>query len=198
MKKELGVKQVVCNLTSFLLYITHYCCHQHCVKCFRIRSYFGPHFPRIFRHSDWIRRDTKYLSVFSPNAGKCGKNVDQNNSGYRHFLRSAKEIESFWINLKVSKSVKNLLIIFTPTISYFCRKVLKKISIGDVEPDDTISAVSEARLLAKVIPVPEIKFCKSPTFMINSLIFSFWSTIELTFTQWWNTRKSCEIFHTFF
>ena len=30
-----------------------------------------------------------YLSVFSPNAGKCGKNVDQNNSKYGHFLRSA-------------------------------------------------------------------------------------------------------------
>ena len=27
---------------------------------------------RIFRHSDWIRRDTSYLSVFSPNAGKYG------------------------------------------------------------------------------------------------------------------------------
>ena len=27
---------------------------------------------RIFPHSDWIRRDTPYLSVFSPNAGKCG------------------------------------------------------------------------------------------------------------------------------
>ena len=25
---------------------------------------------RIFPHSDWIRRDTPYLSVFSPNAGK--------------------------------------------------------------------------------------------------------------------------------
>ena len=29
-------------------------------------------FSRIFLHSDWIRRDTEYLSVFSPNAGKCG------------------------------------------------------------------------------------------------------------------------------
>ena len=27
---------------------------------------------RIFSHSDWLRRDTKYLSVFSPNAGKHG------------------------------------------------------------------------------------------------------------------------------
>ena len=26
----------------------------------------------IFLHSDWIRRDTKYLSIFSPNAGKYG------------------------------------------------------------------------------------------------------------------------------
>ena len=32
--------------------------------------------------------DTLYLSVFSPNAGKCGKNADQNNSEYGHFLRS--------------------------------------------------------------------------------------------------------------
>ena len=27
---------------------------------------------RIFPHSDWIRRDTSYLSIFSPNAGKYG------------------------------------------------------------------------------------------------------------------------------
>ena len=26
----------------------------------------------IFPHSDWIRRDTPYLSVFSPNGRKCG------------------------------------------------------------------------------------------------------------------------------
>ena len=59
----------------------------HFVKRVRIRSYFDLHFSRIFPHSDWIRRDT-YLSVFSPNAGKCGKNVDQSNSEYGHFLRS--------------------------------------------------------------------------------------------------------------
>ena len=27
---------------------------------------------RIFPHSGWIRKDTEYLSVFSPNSGKCG------------------------------------------------------------------------------------------------------------------------------
>ena len=28
---------------------------------------------RMFPHSGWIRRDTEYLSVFSPNMGKCKK-----------------------------------------------------------------------------------------------------------------------------
>ena len=74
--------------------------HEHCVKSVRIRSYSGPHFLRIFPHSDWIwrdtdfphsdwiRRDTRYLSVFSPNTGKFGKIADQNKSEYGHFLRS--------------------------------------------------------------------------------------------------------------
>ena len=58
------------------------------VKRVRIRSYSGPHFFRIFPHSDRIWRDTEYLSVFSLNAGKCRKNADQNNSEYGPFLRS--------------------------------------------------------------------------------------------------------------
>ena len=64
----------------------------HCVKRVRIRSYSGLQFSLIFPHSDWIRRNTEYLSVFSPNAGKCGKNADQNNSEYGHPLRSASYI----------------------------------------------------------------------------------------------------------
>ena len=35
-------------------------------------SAFGLILVRIFQHSDLIRRDAPYLSVFSPNAGKCG------------------------------------------------------------------------------------------------------------------------------
>ena len=35
-------------------------------------SVFGVILFRIFPHSDWIRRDTEYLSAFSPNEGKCG------------------------------------------------------------------------------------------------------------------------------
>ena len=34
---------------------------------------FGVFLVRIFPHSDWIWRDKKYLSVFSRNAGKCGR-----------------------------------------------------------------------------------------------------------------------------
>ena len=66
----------------------------HFVKRVHIWSYSGPHFSRIFPHLDWIRRDTPYLSVFSSNAGKCGKNADQNNSEYGHFLRSASDRET--------------------------------------------------------------------------------------------------------
>ena len=34
---------------------------------------FGVFRMRIFLHSDWIRRDTPYLYIFSPNAGKHGQ-----------------------------------------------------------------------------------------------------------------------------
>ena len=47
-------------------------------------SIFGVFLVRIFPHSDGIRRDTEYLSVFSPNAGKCGPEKLQ----IRHFSRS--------------------------------------------------------------------------------------------------------------
>ena len=55
-----------------------------CVKNFLIRSYSGRHFSRIFPHG----LNTVHLSVFSPNAGECGKNADKNNSEYGLFLRS--------------------------------------------------------------------------------------------------------------
>ena len=50
----------------------------HCVKSVQIRSFFllekCPNMEfflvRIFPHLDWTRKDTVYLSVFSPNTGK--------------------------------------------------------------------------------------------------------------------------------
>ena len=35
-------------------------------------SVFGVFLVRVSLHLDWIRRDTQYISVFSPNAGKYG------------------------------------------------------------------------------------------------------------------------------
>ena len=64
-------------------------------------SVFGVILVRIFPHLDWIRRNTEYLFVFSPNMGKCG----QNNSKYGHFLRSVYS-EVFWEEL-FSKFCKN-------------------------------------------------------------------------------------------
>ena len=51
----------------------------HYVKSVPIQNHSGPYFSRIFWHSN--------LSVFSPNICKSGKNADQNNSEYGHFLR---------------------------------------------------------------------------------------------------------------
>ena len=73
----------------FNLKLNTYNCLHDIMKHFKILIYiwfawkasvFGVILVRIFRHLDWIRRDTPYLSVFSSNAGKCGKNADQNNS----------------------------------------------------------------------------------------------------------------------
>ena len=69
----------------------------HGVKSVVIRSYSGPHFSSIFPHSEWMWRNTLYLSVFSPNAGKCGKNADQNNSEYGHFLCSTKIVSQKYL-----------------------------------------------------------------------------------------------------
>ena len=52
----------------------------HCLKSVCVRSCLV----RIFPHSDWIRRDTPYLSAFSPNAG----NTCQEKSEYEHSSRS--------------------------------------------------------------------------------------------------------------
>ena len=45
--------------------------NDYCVTSVRIRSFYGPYFPG-FRLNTEIRRYKKFLSVFSPNAGKYG------------------------------------------------------------------------------------------------------------------------------
>ena len=71
--------KVLCFLTRF--------CPQPALrkKCPYSELFWSAFFP----HSDWIQRDTEYLSVFSPNAEKFEKNTDQNNFEYGHFVHSA-------------------------------------------------------------------------------------------------------------
>ena len=57
------------------------------MKSVRIRRFSGLYFPAFgLPHLDWIRRDTEYLSVSSPNAAvRMQENADQKNSEYGHF-----------------------------------------------------------------------------------------------------------------
>ena len=74
-------------------------------KSTHIRSYSGPHFSFIFPHSESIRRDMeRSLRIQS----ECGKNADQNNSKYGHFLRSVQfwKIPSFHL-LRFTEQWKN-------------------------------------------------------------------------------------------
>ena len=77
------------NFPSLLISCSNFAIldNDHCLKSVPITSYSGPYFSLIFPHSDWIMRGKGYLSVFSPNAGKCGKNADQNNSEYGLFTQ---------------------------------------------------------------------------------------------------------------
>ena len=52
---------------------------------------------RIFPHSNWIRRDTKYLSLFSPNARKYGPEKTP-------YLNTFHAVHMNFISLKTRKS----------------------------------------------------------------------------------------------
>ena len=75
-------------------------------------SAFFPHFPafglnteRYFPHFSAFGVNTKRYGVslrIQSKSGKCGKNVDQNNSEYGHFLRSVKSICNAVIASKIT------------------------------------------------------------------------------------------------
>ena len=54
----------------------------------------------FFQHFPTFGLNTLYLSLFSPNPGKCAKNAGQNNSEYGHFLPSVLDI-IIWNSLKM-------------------------------------------------------------------------------------------------
>ena len=56
---------------------------------------------RIFPHLDWIGRDTPYLSVFSPNARKCGPEQLQIRTFFTQWKWTIKLwlCQTFWLKL---------------------------------------------------------------------------------------------------
>ena len=94
-------------LMSRLKHLKHFwrLLNPHCVKSVLIRSYSSPHFSRIFPHSDWTRRVS--LRIQSE-CGKIRENVDQNNSEYEQFLRSASNLHLTNNNSKYAQSSYNL------------------------------------------------------------------------------------------
>ena len=87
----------------------------HCIKRVRIQSYSGPHFSLIFPHFDWIQRDTSYLSIFSPNAGKMQTRITANADtfyavwGYKYEVNSRETQRTSRLYLKRWKDAQKLL-----------------------------------------------------------------------------------------
>ena len=67
----------------FLIFNTH---EQHTLR--KQCPYQELFWPAFFLHfpAFGLNTETEYLSVFSPDAGKCGENANQNNSQQGHFL----------------------------------------------------------------------------------------------------------------
>ena len=94
----------------------------HCVKSVWIRSYSGLHFSCIFPHSDWVRRDNPYLSVFSPmrkNAGKMRTTITPNTNTF--YAVPFSPIDNFF-----KKTVRKVsMYLLVPFIVQNLKKVLK-------------------------------------------------------------------------
>ena len=73
---------------------------NHCIKNVRIQSYSGPHFSRIFPHSDWLQRDTCILRI-SP----CSVRMRENAGKMR--TRITPNTDTFYA-VNVTKKVKSL------------------------------------------------------------------------------------------
>ena len=81
------VEQILANilvrfreiLTPIVIFISN-----HGVKRVRILTYSGPHFSRIFQHSDWIRRDnmSPYSVQMRENLGKMRTRITQNTDSF--------------------------------------------------------------------------------------------------------------------
>ena len=77
---------------------------SHCMKSVHIWSFSGPYFPAFWLNTE----STEYLSVFSPNAGKCEP--------------KKRQIRIFFTQCQMFKWVLN-----TPLLPFFCRKSFCKL-----------------------------------------------------------------------
>ena len=89
------------TIRNILYWIGNY---DHCVESAQIRSFFWSVF---FPHSDWIQRDTEYLSVFSLNAGKYGPEKTP-------YLDTSRRVMVKFEITKLTKSIPSLI-----SCSYF-------------------------------------------------------------------------------
>ena len=79
--------------------------NDHCVKCVRIRSYSGPHFPAFGLNSERYGVSLLY-SV------QMRENADQNNSEYGHFSRIGRNGIFQFLFRKGNKKHYNVLLVY--------------------------------------------------------------------------------------
>ena len=77
--------------------------HSMCEKCPNTEFFLV----RIFPHSDWIQRDTSYLSVFSPNVTKYGpeKNLCLEAFQTAFLFVTIKNMICFWVNKRMQLAI---------------------------------------------------------------------------------------------
>ena len=84
---------------------------------------FGVVLVRIFPHSDWIRRDTPYLSVFSPNAGKYGPISEASENAHDIYEKIEnpfrEKILVFSVTVKIACSFLEYSLLILPGKLYF-------------------------------------------------------------------------------
>ena len=76
-----------------------YKCHEHCVKYVRFGSYSGPHFSRIFSHSDWILeilRISLYSVRMRENAWKIRTRITPNTDTFYAVKCKKKNKSQIW------------------------------------------------------------------------------------------------------
>ena len=70
----------------------------HCVQSVRIQSYSGPHFFRIFPHSDWILRMREHV-------GKMRTRITPNTDTFYAVFSKNEVFENSWYVLEISRNI---------------------------------------------------------------------------------------------